>query len=236
VVGNSLDVIASGPTAPDPSTYGDALAILEKYRLTDRVPKAVRSILEQGSRGNIAETPGPENSIFDNVENIVVASNSMALLAAKAKAEELGFHTTILSSTIQGEAREVARSLAHRARGADFSRPACLLAGGETTVTVKGAGVGGRNTELALAFALETEGVDGITLLAAGTDGTDGLTDAAGAVVDGHTIGRAKRMRLDGEAYLGNNDSYTFFRKTDDLLVTGPTGTNVMDIQIILAR
>jgi glycerate 2-kinase len=236
VVEDSLDVIASGPTAPDTSTYSDARAVLARYGLTDRIPEAVLSMLEEDSRGKIAETPKHENKIFNNVQNIVVASNSTALLAAKEKAEELGFPASILSSTLQGEARDVARSLSHRVRAANLTRPACLLSGGETTVTVRGTGVGGRNTELALAFALEIDGVDGITLLSAGTDGTDGPTDAAGAVVDGHTVSRAGSMHLDAPAYLNNNDSYTFFRKTDELLVTGPTGTNVMDIQIVLAE
>ena len=236
VIGDRLDVIASGPTAPDTSTYDDALAVLDKYRLMDRVPKAVLSTLEQGSQGKIAETPKQGADVFDNVQNIIVGSNSTALLAAKEKAEELGFHTTITSSTLEGEAREVARSLAHSARAANLIRPACLLSGGETTVTVRGTGTGGRNTELALAFALEIEGIKGITLLSAGTDGTDGPTDAAGAVVDGYTISRARSMQLDAVAYLDNNDSYAFFRKTNDLLVTGPTGTNVMDIQIILVE
>ena len=201
-----------------------------------RVPKAVLSMIERGARGEIAETPKQENDVFTDVQNIIVASNSTALLAAKEKAEELGFQTSILSSTLQGEAREVARSLAHRARTANLNRPFCLLSGGETTVTVKGNGLGGRNTELALAFALEIEEVSGITFLSAGTDGTDGPTDAAGAVVDGRTIGRAKNMNLDATKYLNDNDSYTFFQKTNDLLITGPTGTNVMDIQVILVE
>ena len=236
VIGDSLDVIASGPTAPDMSTYSDACAILEKYGLADRVPKAVLSTLEQGGQGKTAETPKQGDDIFENVQNIIVASNGTALAAAKEKAEKLGFHTSILSSTLEGEAREVARSLAHHIRTANLTRPTCMLSGGETTVMVRGCGVGGRNTELALAFSLEIEGIDGITLLSAGTDGTDGPTDAAGAVVDGHTISRARAINLDAKAYLDDNDSYTFFRKTDELLVTGPTGTNVMDIQIILAE
>jgi glycerate 2-kinase len=287
VIGDTLDVIASGPTAPDTSTYSDALAVLEKYRLIDslgvpsgnlssehggpgtrlrvreapaagyplagvvegttgypragvpviaRVPKAALSMLERGARREIPETPKQGDDIFTAVQNIVVASNSTALLAAKDKAEELGFQTSVLSSTLQGEAREVARSLAHRARTANLNRPFCLLSGGETTVTVRGSGLGGRNTELALAFALEVEGVEGITLLSAGTDGTDGPTDAAGAVVDGNTISRARTLNLDAKSYLDNNDSYTLFQKTNDLLITGPTGTNVMDIQIILVE
>jgi glycerate-2-kinase len=236
VVGDSLDVIASGPTAPDSSTYSDALAVLGKCQLTDQMPAKALSILERGARGEIPETPKEGDDIFTAVQNIVVASNRGALLAAKRKAEELGFQTSIISSTLQGEARDAARSLAHRACTAELNRPFCLLSGGETTVTVRGSGLGGRNTELALAFALEIEGESGVTLLSAGTDGTDGPTDAAGAVVDSHTIGRARTINLDAKAYLDSNDSYSFFHKTGELLITGPTGTNVMDIQIILVE
>ncbi|HME45209.1 MAG TPA: glycerate kinase [Syntrophorhabdales bacterium] len=236
VVGDSLDVIASGPTAPDSSTYSDALAVLGKCQLTDQMPAKALSILERGARGEIPETPKEGDDIFTAVQNIVVASNRGALLAAKRKAEELGFQTSIISSTLQGEACNAARSLAHRARTAKLNRPFCLLSGGETTVTVRGSGLGGRNTELALAFALEIEGEPRVTLLSAGTDGTDGPTDAAGAIVDGHTIGRARTINLDAKAYLDGNDSYSFFHKTGELLITGPTGTNVMDIQIILAE
>jgi glycerate 2-kinase len=236
VIGDRLDVIASGPTAPDTSTYADALGVLEKYELSKRCPQAVLSILERGARGQIPETPKQDNHIFTGVQNIVIASNAMALNDAKEKAEELGFHTFVFSSTLQGEAREAAHSLAVQALNTNLTRPFCLLSGGETTVKVKGTGIGGRNMELALAFALEIEGVAGITLLSAGTDGTDGPTDAAGAVVDGHTIGRATGMGLDAQEYLEDNNSYTFFRSTGDLLMTGPTGTNLMDLQIILAE
>jgi glycerate 2-kinase len=236
VIGDRLDVIASGPAAPDTSTYDDAHAVLEKYGLTALVPETVLSVLERGSRGEIPETPKQGNTIFENVQNIIVASNRTALLAAKEKAVELGFNTSILSSTIEGEAREIGRALAHGARTANLNRPFCLLSGGETTVTVRGTGLGGRNTELALAFALEIEGGEGITLLSAGTDGTDGPTDAAGAVVDGNTISRATHMNLNTATYLHDNNSYAFFHKTNGLLITGPTGTNVMDIQIILVE
>jgi len=234
VIGDTLDVIASGPTAPDTSTYGDALAVLEKYKLMKLAPRAAVSTLERGARGEIAETPKEENDIFDNVQNVIVASNSMALKAANEKAQEMGFQTSILTSELQGEAREAGRWLAQQARSMNLKRPFCLLSGGETTVTVKGTGLGGRNTELALAFAREIDSLDGITLLSAGTDGTDGPTDAAGAIVDGHTIGRARHLNLDPVEHMKNNDSYTLLQKTNNLLITGPTGTNVMDIQIIL--
>jgi glycerate-2-kinase len=169
-----------------------------------------------------------------------VGSNRKASLAAKEKAKELGFDTTILSTELQGEAIDVARWLAKKAIEAKQllddkdGKKICLISGGETTVTIKGRGKGGRNTELALTFALEVAGMGGITLLSAGTDGTDGPTDAAGAIVSGETVQKAKLLKLDPEDYLANNDSYTFFSKTGELLITGPTGTNVMDLQIIL--
>jgi len=234
VIGDRLDVIASGPTSPDQSTYADALRVIEKYRLIGGVPASVLRVLKNGKAGLLAETPKEGSPVFQRVENSVIANNRLALQAAKQKAEELGFRAEILSDAVQGEAREVARWLAERVSGSDLPRPFCLISGGETTVTVKGNGLGGRNMELALAFAREIEGVAGITFLSAGTDGTDGPTDAAGAVVEGHTAGRARDLGLDAKAYLDNNDSYTFFQKTGDLLVTGPTGTNVMDIQIII--
>jgi glycerate-2-kinase len=169
-----------------------------------------------------------------------VGSNLKAAQAAEERARYLGFDTTILSTGLEGDARNIARQLAKKAIVAKESlrgktdKKICLISGGETTVAVMGNGKGGRNTELALAFALEIEGKPGIALLSAGTDGTDGPTDAAGAMVNGETIPRAKALSLDPEKYLANNDSYNFFSKTGELLITGPTGTNVMDLQIIL--
>jgi glycerate-2-kinase len=176
------------------------------------------------------------------VRNRIVGSNKSALEAGRRKALQLGFEAVLLSTEIRGEAREMGRWLAERAKAAGglehqrpgVGKPICLIAGGETTVTVKGRGLGGRNMELALAFALEIEGEEGITLLSAGTDGSDGPTDAAGAIVDGHTIARARQAGLDPEGYLADNDSYHFFQKAGGLFVTGPTGTNVMDVQIVL--
>jgi glycerate-2-kinase len=231
VMGDRLDVIASGPTAPDPSTYEDAIRVLEKYSVTS--PQKAISLLRKGLAGQVQETPKPNDAAFDRVDNIIVGSNAAALEAAREMAVRLGFHSTILTNTLGGEAREAANRLSSEtARVAE--RPACLISGGETTVTVKGRGKGGRNTELALAFAITAEGHSGITLLSAGTDGTDGPTDAAGAIVNGNTAANARRAGLDPLGYLNENDSYGFFKKTGDLLITGPTGTNVMDIQIIL--
>jgi len=240
VIGDELDVIASGPTTPDSTTYRMTLDVVEKYRLTDRFPRAVLDIMRLGVEGMIADTPKEGDLIFDRVENIIVGSNRKAALAAMEKAKDLGFDTTILSTELQGEAIDAARWLAKKAIEAkrllegEDGKKICLISGGETTVTVKGKGKGGRNTELALVFALEVAGMEGITFLSAGTDGTDGPTDAAGAIVSGETIQKAKLLNLDPEAYLVNNDSYTFFSKTGEIFITGPTGTNVMDLQIIL--
>lgn len=240
VIGDNLDVIASGPTSPDSSTYRMALDVVEKYRLSHKLPKTVMDILNKGVEGKIVDTPKQGNHIFDVVENIIVGSNLKAAQAAYAKAQALGFKATILSTELQGEATAAAHWLAKEAtkarnvlEGKD-DKKICLISGGETTVTVRGDGKGGRNTELALAFALQVRGMEGITLLSAGTDGTDGPTDAAGAIVTGETISRARALGFDPEMFLQNNNSYTFFSKTNELLITGPTGTNVMDLQIIL--
>ncbi|MFN3479443.1 MAG: glycerate kinase [Thermodesulfovibrionales bacterium] len=237
VIGDRLDVIASGPTAPDRTTFNDALKILEKYGLIDKAPRSIIEVLEKGTKGLIPETPKEGNKIFENVENIIIGSNRIALEAAKKKAEELGFHAEIISSEVRGEARDIGRWLADIARTKRLNssnRLNCLISGGETIVTVKGNGLGGRNMELALSFAMEIEGTDRITLLSAGTDGTDGPTDAAGAIVDGKTIRKAKAIGLNPEEYLNDNDSYNFFKKIGELFITGPTGTNVMDIQIMV--
>ena len=238
VIGDRLDVIASGPTAPDRTTYSDALNILVRYNLYDRSPRNIVKVLEKGADGLIPETPKAGSKIFERVDNIIISSNRTALKAAVQKAEELGFQAEVLSSGLTGEAREVCKWLAKKAveiKNANRSTlPYCLISGGETTVTVKGNGLGGRNMELALAFAIEIDGIDGITLLSAGTDGTDGPTDAAGAIVDGKTVESARSTGLRPEVYLNNNDSYNFFKNIDGLLITGPTGTNVMDIQVII--
>ena len=244
VIGDRLAVIASGPTVPDSTTFKDAIGVLRKYGLEDKIPGRVAKILKDGLEGKIEETPKGCEDFFKKARTIIVAGIKEALVAAKEKAESMGFKTEILTSELQGAAREAARDLAARAIEAKNTmkagdKPRCLLFGGETTVTVKGGGLGGRNQELALAVAIEIEWRDGITLLSAGTDGTDGPTNAAGAIVDGGTLSLAKQYGMDAALYLENNDSYHFFKRLDFLsgkrhhLMTGPTGTNVMDLQII---
>ena len=233
-------MIASGPTAPDTSTFGDAVEVIRKFRLDEKIPTSVLNILKKGTAGDIPDTPKPGNPIFENVRNIIIGNNLKAISAAADRVRLSGFYAEIIASDISGEARDAGRRLAKKAvesKGTEAQRHKgmmCLISGGETTVTVRGKGKGGRNTELALGFAMEIEGIEGITFLSAGTDGTDGPTDAAGAIVDGKTIGRAKSLGLNPQEYLDNNDSYNFFKQIDSLLITGPTGTNVMDLQIIL--
>ncbi|MBA4418033.1 MAG: glycerate kinase [Syntrophus sp. (in: bacteria)] len=240
VIGDRLDVIASGPTAPDQSTYGDAYGVISKYDLEDKAPQSVLHVLREGMEGRMPETPDETNPVFERVENIIVGNNSKATEAAYRKAVSLGFDTTLISSEIQGEARGVARLLAEKVKeikgviDKNSHRRICLISGGETTVKVTGSGIGGRNMELALAFAIEVEGIEGITFLSAGTDGTDGPTDAAGAIVDGSTPAKGRAKGIDPFQYLNNNDSYSFFKEIDGLFVTGATGTNVMDLQIII--
>jgi glycerate-2-kinase len=247
VIGDPLDVIASGPTSPDETTYQDAIHVIEKYGLRDKIPVHIWNTLKDGANGAMPDTPKTGNPAFEGIENIIIGSNKIATGAAAKKAMELGFDTSILTSELQGEAREAAKWLALKAverreqKAEDRiqkteDRKICFISGGETTVTVKGNGIGGRNMELALAFAIEIAGTDGITLLSAGTDGTDGPTDAAGAIVDGQTIKKANAKGLDPLVYLEHNDSYIFFKNTGELFVTGSTGTNVMDIQIILIQ
>jgi hydroxypyruvate reductase len=240
VIGDPIDIIGSGPTAPDPATFRDALAVLGKYELTDRVPESVRARLRQGAAGNLPETPKPGDPLFRNVHNIVVGSNGLAIEAAARKGRALGYRTLILSSTVQGETREVARVHGQilreiRSSGHPIRPPACVLSGGETTVTVRGKGKGGRNLEFALAAALEIAGLKDSLVLSAGSDGTDGPTDAAGAIATGETLSRAAALGLDAAARLRANDSYPFFDSLGDLIRTGPTGTNVMDIHLLLA-
>ena len=235
VIGDDLDVIGSGPTAPDASTFAGALAILDRYGIRERVPASVRDRIEQGARGAVPETPKPDDPVFARVRNTVVGSNRLALAAAARRARSLGYRTLVLSSEIQGEAREIARMHAAIARevaraGRPIKPPACIITGGETTVTLRGDGLGGRAQEFALAAAIDIAGLANVVVFCAGTDGSDGPTNAAGAVADGHTIGR----QPDARRYLDRNDSYHYFESLGDLVITGPTNTNVMDVCIVL--
>jgi len=239
VVGDSLDVIASGSTVPDKSTYADAWAVLERYNVLTQAPKSVRVHLQQGIAGEKPETPKPGDVCFEGVYNTVVGSNRQAAQAAVAQAEALGYRAVLLTTFVEGEAREAAKVAAAlvkgvRKHGDPVSPPACLIWGGETTVTVTGEGKGGRNQELALAAAMALEGMAGFCLMALATDGTDGPTDAGGAIVDGLTVKRARSLGLDPVETLASNDAYTLLAAVDDLLITGPTGTNVNDLLVVL--
>jgi glycerate 2-kinase len=239
VVGDQLDIIGSGPTVPDISTFDKAWEILEKYNLLKKIAPSIQKHLSLGKKGEIAETPKFGHPAFEKVSNILIGSNILALHAAEKEALSLGFNTMILSSSIVGDTREVARFHSAIAKevissGNPLPRPACILSGGETTVIIKGHGLGGRNQEFALAGALEISGLEKVVLLSGGTDGTDGPTDASGAVADHTTIMRARSMGLDPKSHLDNNDSYRFFQRLGDLLITGPTHTNVMDMRVLL--
>jgi len=239
VVGDPLDVIGSGPTVVDPSTFEQAWEILRKYDLMKEVAPSIQKHLLAGKQHRVQETPKPGDSAFEKVSNILIGSNLLALRAAEKEALSLGFHTLILSSSIVGETRDAARF--HTAivkevisSGKPVPKPACIVSGGETTVTIKGRGRGGRNQEFALAGALGIHDLDKVVLLSGGTDGTDGPTNAAGAIADHTTLRRAGELGLDPKAHLENNDAYPFFQRLGDLLITGPTQTNVMDVRIIL--
>jgi hydroxypyruvate reductase len=241
VIGDPLDVIASGPTAPDASTFAEARAILDRFELTPRAPAAIVERLERGARGEIPETPKPEDPIFRRVTNTVIGNNLLVVEAAAARARALGYAPHVLTRSLQGEARDVARTLVGRAREIQAGHgpvapPACLIAGGETTVTVRGAGAGGRCQEWALAAAIELDGVEGIVALAAGTDGTDGPTAAAGALADGDSARRARAGGRDPRAGLAQNDSNPVLAALDDLVVTGPTNTNLLDLYLLLVE
>lgn len=241
VVADRMDVIASGPFVPDSSTFNVVESIFRKYDLHD-IPGAIKAHLDAGANGRIPETPKADDPIFEQVFNFIVGSNILALESARKKAEELGYKTLILSSMVEGETRDVARVHSAIAReivktGRPIPPPACIISGGETTVTIRGTGLGGRNQEFCLAAAPDlTDMEPQVVILSGGTDGNDGPTDAAGAVVDPLTVERGKNMGMEAADFLKNNDAYHFFEKTGDLLMTGPTNTNVMDVRIILVR
>jgi hydroxypyruvate reductase len=240
VIGDPLDVIASGPTVPDTTTYGEALEVLRRYRIEDRIPASILRHLERGARGEIPETPKAGDPCFATAHHCIVGNNLESLLAARDRATRLGFQALLLTTALKGESREVAKVLAAllrqmRRSGHPLSPPACLLLGGETTVTVRGKGKGGRSQELVLAGAIAIAGGRDLVIWSAGTDGTDGPTDAAGAVADGETWARAKEVGLDPVRALEENDAYHFFEGLGDLIKTGPTLTNVMDVILLLA-
>jgi len=239
VIGDDLDTIASGPTVPDGSTFDDCLKILEKYQMRERIPNSVVELIEKGARGEVEETPKAGDPAFQRTQNLVIASNILAVQAAQRKAEELGYNCLILSTFVEGETKEVARVHAAVAKeilqtGNPVPRPACVISGGETTVTIRGKGLGGRNQEFVLAAAIDIDELENVVILSGGTDGTDGPTDAAGAIADGLTKNRALEKGMNAEQYLQENDSYHFFEPLGDLLITGPTHTNVMDLRLVM--
>jgi len=239
VIGDDLDSIASGPTVPDRSTFSDCLEIVDRYAIRNALPVAVLRHLEKGARGEIDETPKENDPIFLRTQNVIVARNRVVLEEAAKKAEESGYNSLILSSSVKGETKEVAKVHAAIAREIaetdnPVPRPACVISGGETTVTIQGQGLGGRNQEFVLSAVMEIDGLEDVVVLSGGTDGTDGPTEAAGAVGDGMSAGRARELGLAARRHLDDNDSYHFFESLGDLLITGPTYTNVMDLRLIL--
>lgn len=239
VVGDDLGTIASGPTAPDPTTYADAYEILHRYGIWNAVPRQVRTHFLIGRRGGRAETPKPGSALFRRVQNQIIVNNREAVEAVAQAASRAGLHPLILSTTLTGEAREAAKVFGAIAREIVASRrpvgrPACVIAGGELTVTVRGDGQGGRAQEFALAAALEIAGLPKVWVASFGTDGTDGPTDAAGAVVDGGTLARARRLGLEPADALTHHDAYPFFKKIRGHITTGPTGTNVNDLYLLI--
>ena len=240
VVGDPLDVIASGPTVPDPTSFADAWSVLGRYNLLDQMPASLILHLRSGLRGEQPDTPKPGDPLFDNIQNVIIGNNRQAALAALDQAQEEGFYGMLLTTQLQGEARQVGRFLASIGRqiaasGEPIPRPACIVAGGETTVSLTGDGLGGRNQELALGAVADLAGLDEIALITLATDGGDGPTDAAGAIVTGRTLERAQAIGLEPECFLSRNDAYHFFDPLGDLIRTGPTQTNVTDLAFLFA-
>ena len=239
VIGDPIDTIASGPTVADETTFKDVEDILNKYDLIPRIPLSIKKQIEEGLSGAVLDTPKAGDEIFDKTYNTIIGSNISAVMAARGRAEELGFKTLFLSSFIEGETKDVARVHTAVAKevlssGNPLSPPCCIISGGETTVTIRGKGKGGRNQEFVLAAAMDIGYLKDVVILSAGTDGTDGPTDAAGALCDNTTVHRADKIGLSAADYLKNNDSYNFFDRLGDLLITGPTNTNVMDLRLVM--
>ena len=236
---NPGDPLNVGPTGLDYTTFSEAISVLKRYDLWDKFPESTKEYLQNATPE--LETPKDFGEFKSRVHSFILVKNSMACLGAVDKAKKLGFNTLFLSSSVEGESREVAK--VHAAIGKEIistgnpiTRPACVVSGGETVVTVKGNGLGGSNLEFVLAAAIEIDGMDNLVILSLGTDGTDGPTDAAGAIVDGNTINRARKLGLGPLEYLKQNDSYNFFKKLNDLIITGHTNTNVMDIRLLLVK
>jgi glycerate 2-kinase len=239
VVGDPLDFVASGPTVPNSTTFSDAIKVLKKYGLWDKAAASIQNVLSSGEKGLIPETPKANDKAFKKAYNVIIGSNRFATSAAREHLRSAGLNTLLLTSTLEGEARHAGVMLASIAREVSISgnpvpKPAGIIAGGETTVTVTGKGLGGRNQEISLTASLKMGGMDGVVVASLSTDGVDGPTDAAGAIADGKTMSRAAEMDLNPEEFLAENDSYNFFSKLGDLIFTGPTGTNVNDISVIV--
>jgi len=241
VVGDDLDTIASGLTVPDTGTFEACKEIIASYDIASKLPRNVLNHINQGCAGKIPETPKPGDPCFKRVKNLIIGNNFNALVKAKEKAQSLGYNTLILSSLIEGETTQIAKMHAAMAReiaktGNPIPLPACIISGGETIVTMDHHGLGGRNQEFVLASAIEIAGQDNIVVLSVGTDGTDGPTDAAGAIADGNTLENARSLGISAKKYLTAHDSYHFFEQLDDLVITGPTNTNVMDLRLFLIK
>jgi glycerate 2-kinase len=240
VIGDPLDFIASGPTVPDSTTFQDAVQILNRYKLWKTMPQPVKAVLTDGREGRLEDTPKQGDKAFKKAKNIIIGNNRTATQAACKSLRRAGLQSLLLTSLLEGEARHVGTMLSSiaeevEASGNPVPRPCGIVAGGETTVTVTGDGKGGRNQEIALSAALGITGMNGVVIASLSTDGIDGPTDAAGAVIDGNTLARSKQARLNARECLANNDSYRFLSKLEDLIFTGLTGTNVNDVSVIVA-
>ena len=235
IIGDPMSFIASGPTYPDSTSFADAKSVLEKYDLWEKIPLSVKKVIDDGVKGIIIDTPGKDDdAVFKNVFNFIVANNGIACKAAEKKARNLGYKTMLLTTSLDGEAKEKGRFLVDKVLNyMNSERKLVFISGGETTVTIHGDGKGGRNQEMILGCVKDLFEKN-IVFASFATDGIDGMSDAAGAIADGFTLSQAQRKGLDPDVFLRDNNSYEFFKNLDDLLMTGPTGTNVMDVQIVI--
>lgn len=234
IIGDPLDFIASGPTYPDSTTFNDAIFILEKYNLWDEIPNSAKNVLKKGKNGEIPETPDVNDFVLKKVDNTIVANNTLVCTSAEEKARELGYKTMLLTTKLEGEARNIGNFLVDKITNYKMlGDKMVFISGGETTVTIKGDGKGGRNQEMVLSSVKKISGTN-IVFSSFATDGVDGNSNAAGAISDKNSFDRALKKNLDPDLYLKNNNSYEFFKKLNDLFITGPSGTNVMDLQIIV--